>query len=122
MVRSETVGITRLSGVGSVIAPDAPDESYLSRELARNSLMNFTPSRTFTRLEARITEEEGNFTVSGQMQNSLNENDRAWGVEKADSIEMASGMIGQLAAQFAIPPKSISICIVMNNYRDGTLH
>ena len=84
--------------------------------------MNFTPSRAFTRLEARITEEEGNFTVSVQMQNGLNENDRAWGVEKANSIEMASGMIGQLAAQFAIPQKSISIRIVMNNYRDGTLH
>jgi hypothetical protein len=84
--------------------------------------MNFTPSRTFTRLEARITEEEGSFTVSVQMQNGLNENDRAWGVEKAKSIEMASEMIGQLAAQFAVPQKSISIRIVMNNYRDGTLH
>ena len=84
--------------------------------------MNFTPGRTFTRLEARITEEEGNFTVSVQMQNGLDENDRAWGVEKENSIEMASGMIGQPAVQFAIPQKSISIRIVMNNYRDGTLH
>jgi hypothetical protein len=84
--------------------------------------MHFAPSRTFTHLEARITEEEGNFTVSVQMQNGLNENDRAWGVEKANSIEIASGLIGQLAAQFAIPQKSISIRIVMNNYRDGTLH
>ena len=84
--------------------------------------MDFTPSRTFTRLEARITEEEGNFTVSVQMQNGLNENDRAWGVEKANSIEMASGMIGQLARQFSIPQGSISIKIVMSNFKDGTLH
>jgi hypothetical protein len=84
--------------------------------------MNFTASRKFTHLEARITEEEGDFTVRVRMQNGVDLNDRAWGVEKADSIETASGMIGQLAEQYEIPQASISISIIMNNYRDGTLH
>jgi hypothetical protein len=84
--------------------------------------MNIAPNRRFTHLEARITEEEGDFTVSVQMQNGDNKNDRVWGVDKAKTIEMASGMIGQLAEQFSIPQASISIRIVMNKYRDGTLH
>jgi hypothetical protein len=84
--------------------------------------MNFAPSRLFTRLDARITEEEGNFTVSVRMRNHLQENDRAWGVETAATIEVASGMIGDLAAQFSIPQEFISISIVMNSFRAGTLH
>jgi len=85
--------------------------------------MDFAVSRKFTRLEARITEEEGNFTVSVRMRNHLLENDRgAWGVETAATIEVASGMIGNLADQFSIPQEFISINIVMNNFRAGTLH
>ena len=84
--------------------------------------MNFAPHRQFTRLDARITEEEGNFTVSVRMRNHLHENDRAWGVETAATIEVASGMIGDLAAQFSIAQEFVSISIVMNNFRAGTLH
>ena len=47
---------------------------------------------------------------------------RAWGVETAATIEVASGMIGELAAQFSIAQEFISISIVMNNFRAGTLH
>ena len=84
--------------------------------------MKFAPLHTFTKLQARITEEEGEFTVSVRLQNHLKVNEKVWGVQKASSIEMASGMIGQLAEQYSIPQKSISISIVMNNYRAGTLH
>ena len=84
--------------------------------------MSFAPTRKFTLLDARITEEEGNFTISVRMRNHLSEDDRAWGVEKANSIETASKMIRDLAAQFSIPQKGISIKIVMNNFRDGTVH
>jgi hypothetical protein len=84
--------------------------------------MNFTPMRKFTLLDARITEEEGDFTVSVRMRNHLSDDDRAWGVEKADSIEIASNMIRDLATQFSIPKTGISIKIVMNNFREGTVH
>jgi hypothetical protein len=46
----------------------------------------------------------------------------AWGEEIAPSIEIASSMIGGLAAQFSIPQKCISIDIGMSNFRDGTKH
>ena len=77
---------------------------------------------TFTRLYARITQENGGFTVSVQMFNHLEQDDKAWGREPAASIEIASGMIGQLAAQFSIPQNAISIKIVMENFKDGTRH
>ena len=83
---------------------------------------NFAPGRKFTVLDARITEEEADFTVSVRMRNHLSEADRAWGVEKAASIEIASNMIRDLVAQFSIPKTGISIKIVMNKFRDGTIH
>ena len=83
---------------------------------------NNLPPHMFTRLQARITQEEDGFRVSIRMHNNVNPGDTVWGVETASSIEMASGMIAQLAQQFLIPEKSISINIVMNNFRDNTLH
>jgi len=56
------------------------------------------------------------------MHNGEKKNDTALGVEKADSIEMASGMLTRLAEQFSISKEFIKIRIVMNNYREGTLH
>jgi len=78
---------------GSVIEPTSPAEP----ELAGNSLMNFTPSRTFTRLERGLPRKR---ELHGERADAecLNEM-TGHGVEKAASIEMASGMIGQLAAQ-----------------------
>jgi hypothetical protein len=87
--------------------------------------MNFNSNPTapsFTHLQARILQEHGGFTISIRMHNHLNEGDKAYGVETATSIEMASGMIGQLARQFSIPQKYISIDIVMNDVKDSILH
>jgi hypothetical protein len=77
---------------------------------------------TFTRLAARIREEDGAFTVTVRLQNHRKKSEAAWGQEIAPTIEMASLMIGALAEQFSIPQKRISIRIDMENFRDGTLH
>ena len=76
----------------------------------------------FTRLAARICEEDGAFTVTVRLQNRRKKSEVAWGQEIAPTIEMASLMIGALAEQFSIPQKRISIRIDMENLRDGTLH
>jgi hypothetical protein len=77
---------------------------------------------TFTRLYAKISQERGAFTVSVRLQNHLKKSETAWGEELAPSIEVASSMIGALAARFLIPEKCISIEFGMENYRDGTRH
>jgi hypothetical protein len=76
----------------------------------------------FTRLQARILQENGAFTVRMQLYNHLKTGEFAGGEETADSIETASSMIAGLAKQFDIPQPGISINIVMANYRDGTRH
>jgi hypothetical protein len=85
------------------------------------SLKNLPP-RAFTRLHARIIQEEDGFRVSVRVHNHLQVGGHAWGVDTATSIEMASGMIAQLAHQFSIGQSGISINIVMNSFREGTLH
>jgi hypothetical protein len=77
---------------------------------------------TFTRLEARIREEDGAFTVTVRLQNHRKKSQVAWGQEIARTIEMASSMIGALAEEFSIPQKRILIRIDMETFRDGTLH
>ncbi len=76
----------------------------------------------FTHLNARITQEEGAFTVSIRMSCSALEQDRAWGEEIAPSIEIAGEMISGLAERYAIPQECITIHLVMTNVRDGTRH
>lgn len=76
----------------------------------------------FTRLQARILQENGAFTVRMQLYNHLKTGDFAGGEETADSIETASSMIAGIAKQYDIPQPAISINIVMENYRDGTRH
>lgn len=76
----------------------------------------------FTRLHARICQDDGVFTVSVRLQNHLKPEDAAWGEEVANSIEMASSMIGSLAAEFSIGQEFISIDIRMDDVRGGTLH
>jgi hypothetical protein len=85
------------------------------------NFLNKLPPRAFTDLQVRITEEVDGFSVRVQLQ-TLNPDDTVWGVETASSIEMASGMIAQLAQQFSIAEKSISIDITMNNFRENTFH
>jgi hypothetical protein len=84
--------------------------------------LNFSPSLTYTRLDARITQEEGAFTVSVRLLNHLNQGERAWGEEIATSIDVASSMIGSIAKQFCIAQNCISVSIIMANFKDGTFH
>jgi hypothetical protein len=49
--------------------------------------LTFSPNLIFTRLHARITQEDGAFTVSVRMLNHLKQDERAWGEEIAASIE-----------------------------------
>ena len=76
----------------------------------------------FTRLYAKIREEDGGFTVNVRLQNHLKQEEAAWGEEIAASFEVASLMIGSLAKEFSIPQECISIEIRMENYRSGTQH
>jgi hypothetical protein len=76
----------------------------------------------FTRLHANIVEEDGAFTVSVRIFNHLKTKDCVWGQEIAATFDMASLMVGSLASQFSIPENCVSIKIVMQRYRDGTVH
>lgn len=86
--------------------------------LANHSTVN----AHFTRLYAKIRQEDGVFTVSVRLQNHLKPDEAAWGEEVANSIEIASSMIGLLAAEFSITEELISIDIRMDDFRHGTLH
>jgi hypothetical protein len=79
-------------------------------------------SPVYTRLHARITEEDGSFTLSVRLLNHLKMSEEAWGEEVVPSIEIASSMVDGIAEQFAISQKCVSVSIVMNNFRDGTFH
>ena len=86
------------------------------------ALLRYSPSHTYTRLHARITQEEGAFTVSVRLLNHIKQDEKAWGEEIAISIDKASLMIDSIAEQFCIPQKYISVSIVMDNFKDGTFH
>ena len=77
---------------------------------------------SFTRLHAHIVEEDGAFTVRVRMLNHLKKDESAWGEEIAATFDLASVMIGALASEFSIPQNCISIKIVMNRFKDGTIH
>jgi hypothetical protein len=77
---------------------------------------------SFTRMYAHIVEEDEAFTVRVRMINHLKHGECAYGEETAATFEMASLMVGSLAAQFAIPQTCISMKIVMRRFKDGTLH
>ena len=62
--------------------------------------IRFSPNHVYTRLHARITQEEGAFTVSVRLLNHLKQDQKAWGQEVAVSIDMASVMINSIAEQF----------------------
>ena len=81
-----------------------------------------SPNHAYTRLHARITQEEGAFTVSVRLLNHLKQGEGAWGEEIAPSIDIATTMIGSIAERFGIEQKGISVRIVMEKFRDGTFH
>ena len=84
--------------------------------------ISFSPNQTFTRLYARITEEDGAFTVSVQLLNHLKQDESACGQKIAGSIDMATAMIDAVAKEFCISQNCIAINIVMDNFKDGTFH
>ena len=65
------------------------------------NFFNSAPKLKFTRLHARIVQEDGAFTVRVRMLNHLKQDEYAWGQEIAATIDMASSMIGLLASSFA---------------------
>ncbi len=86
------------------------------------NFFNSAPKLKFTRLHARIVQEDGAFTVRVRMLNHLKQDEYAWGQEIAATIDMASSMIGLLAKQFRISEKCVSIKIVMDKFKEGTFH
>ena len=77
---------------------------------------------TFTRLDARILQEENVFTLTVRLFDHRNQGEGAWGEEITTSIDSASRMIDDLAQKYSISQKHISVNIVMDNFKDGTFH
>jgi hypothetical protein len=73
-------------------------------------------------LAACVSEEDGSFTVQVRLSHEAEPGNRAWGEETADSFEMASDMLGDLAAVYSIPRTHIEITLRLENLRDGTRH
>ena len=86
------------------------------------SLPRPSDRRRFTHLQACITQEDGAYTLGIQLRNHLAPKDFATGMQAAASLELASAMIADVAAQFGILQPEISINIVVENFRDGTRH
>jgi hypothetical protein len=76
----------------------------------------------YTRLFARIIEEDGSFTVQVRLSNNATAGNAAWGEEVTSCFETASMLIATLAAEFSIPAERIKIEIRMDNSKDGTRH
>jgi hypothetical protein len=53
------------------------------------ALPRYSPSHNYAGLHARITQEEGAFTVSVRVLNHLKHDEKAWGEEIAVAIDMA---------------------------------
>jgi hypothetical protein len=76
----------------------------------------------YTDLFASISEEEEGYAVQVRLYDDARPESAAWGEEVADSIETASMLVGDLAAEFSIPRARIKIEIRMNNMTNGTRH
>jgi hypothetical protein len=100
----------------------APMTESAAKRTAAKFFSNKGKICNFTRLHVRIVEEDGAFTVRVRMINHLKTEQRAFGEEVAATFEMASSMVGMLAAEFSIPQDCISMKIVMRNYREGVFH
>jgi hypothetical protein len=73
-------------------------------------------------LYATVCQEEGAFTVTVRLLNHRNQSQVAWGEEIAETVEVASSMIGALAREFSIAEKCIAIELRMASLKEGTLH
>ena len=78
--------------------------------------------RQFTNLSVRITEEEDGYTVQVRLYSEISPENDAWGEELAESLEDASMMVEDLAAEFSILAAQIKIDILMQDRRAGTRH
>lgn len=78
----------------------------------------------FTHLFARITEEDGGYVIQVRLHNDVtaSPDDAVWGEEIADSIEIASAMIVELATRFAITQDRITLEIRMEDIAENTHH
>ena len=76
----------------------------------------------FTHLAACVSEEDGIFTLQVRLSHETKPENRAWGEEIADTFEMASTMLGDLAVAYSIPQTNIEITLRLENARDGTRH
>ena len=79
-------------------------------------------SPTFTRLDARISQEENVFTLTVRLFDHRKQGEGAWGEEIAHSIDSASRMIDAIAQKYCISQQHISVGIVMDSFKDGTFH
>jgi len=77
---------------------------------------------TFTRLDARILQEENVFTVTVRLFDHRRQGEGAWGEEITTSIDSASRLIDAIAQKYSILQKHISVSIVMDSFKDGTFH
>ena len=77
---------------------------------------------TFTRLDARILQEENVFTVTVRLFDHRRQGEGAWGEEITASIDSASRLIDAIAQKYSILQKHISVSIVMDSFKDGTFH
>ncbi len=82
-----------------------------------------TASR-FTRLFARILEEDDGYIVQVRLDNHAlgRADDTACGEEFAESVESASEMISDLAARFFIPEDRITLELRFYNIAENTRH
>jgi hypothetical protein len=80
------------------------------------------PGPDYTRLHAEITQDGVGFRVRVMLVHHLDPQSNAGGEEPAATIEDASSLIAGLARRFDIAQSGIAIRIVMETYKDGTLH
>ena len=86
------------------------------------SSISLPGSPCFTRLDARILQEENVFTLTVRLFDHRRQGEGAWGEEIIASIDSASRMIDAIAQKYSISQKHISVSIVMDNLKDGTFH
>ena len=79
-------------------------------------------SPSFTRLDARILQEENVFTLTVRLFDHRRQGEGAWGEEITTSIDSASRLIDAIAQKYSILQKHISVSIVMDSFKDGTFH
>ena len=76
----------------------------------------------YTKLFARISEEEDGYIVEVTLLNDTKPENSAWGEEIVDSFETASELVAALAGEFSIGEAGIEIEIRMHDHKHGTRH